>query len=64
MAVILAVSGVAYANANWNSWTASAATQATDDAAVGADFSTMSARVSGNIRSIAVDDYQPVKKGT
>ncbi|TAV21291.1 HlyD family secretion protein [Rhizobium ruizarguesonis] len=62
-AVILAVAGVAYANANWNSWTASAATQATDDAAVGADFSTMSARVSGNIRSIAVDDYQPVKKG-
>nr|WP_313904375.1 HlyD family secretion protein [Rhizobium laguerreae] len=38
-------------------------TQTTDDAAVGADFSTMSARVSGNIRTIAVDDYQPVKKG-
>ncbi|MBY5567122.1 HlyD family secretion protein [Rhizobium leguminosarum] len=62
-AVILAVAGVAYANAHWNGWTASATTQTTDDAAVGADFSTMSARVSGNIRTIAVDDYQPVKKG-
>ncbi|TCL75941.1 HlyD family secretion protein [Rhizobium sp. BK251] len=48
---------------NWDEWLASWPTQTTDDAQVAADVSTLSARVSGNIRVLGVDDYAAVKKG-
>ncbi len=62
-AVLVALAGVSYAWGNWNSWTANASYQSTDDASVGADVSFLSARVSGNLVAIHVADYQRVRKG-
>ena len=48
---------------DWNSWIAGAAHQSTDDAVVNADISTLSAQISGTIKSVPVTDYQSVTKG-
>lgn len=62
-AASLALLGVVYASSNWNWFTAAAARQSTDDATISADFSTMSARVSGNIQNVAVADFQLIRRG-
>lgn len=47
----------------WNAWQGSAAVQVTDNATVRAEMTRLSARVSGNIRRVGVDDFQHVKAG-
>ncbi|WP_343228255.1 HlyD family secretion protein [Rhizobium leucaenae] len=51
------------AGANWDSWIAGQTVQSTDDAAVYADVSSVSARVSGTIELVTVGDYAHVKAG-
>ena len=52
-----------YIAGNWNRWTGAARLESTDDAYVAGDVTPLSARVSGNIISVAVNDYQTVHKG-
>ena len=52
-----------YIAGNWNRWTGAARLESTDDAYVAGDVTPLSARVSGNITSVAVNDYQAVHKG-
>ncbi|TCM81584.1 HlyD family secretion protein [Rhizobium sp. BK068] len=63
LAVVLVGGSVALVMADWNRWVAGAARQATDDAVINADVSTLSAQVSGTIRSTPIGDYQRVTKG-
>ena len=49
--------------ANWNKWTGNARFQVTQDAFVAGDVTPLSAKVSGYVASVAVDDYQAVRKG-
>ncbi|MFC5758769.1 HlyD family secretion protein [Rhizobium sp. GCM10022189] len=63
LAVTLVSGGVAVATADWNRWVAGASHQSTDDAMVGTDASTLSAQISGIVRSAPVADYQRVTKG-
>ena len=62
-AVIAALSFVAVATLRWDIWVGSAAIQTTDDAYVRADLTKLSSRVSGEVLSVAVDDFQRVKQG-
>jgi len=62
-AIAIAAAGVLYSTHKWDSWTSMARLQTTNDASVGADVSSLSARVSGNVRSVMVADYAHVKKG-
>jgi len=50
-------------NGCWNSWEGRAGGQKTDDAYVRADMTPLSTRISGTVRSMDVDDYQPVTQG-
>nr|WP_231712536.1 HlyD family secretion protein [Vineibacter terrae] len=54
---------VMMASVRWEAWLAAAAVQTTDNATVRADVTRLSARVSGNIRRVAVEDFQHVKAG-
>lgn len=54
---------VAMTSVRWDGWWAAAAVQTTDNATVRADVTRLSSRVSGNIRRIAVVDFQHVKAG-
>ncbi|MBZ9791934.1 HlyD family secretion protein [Rhizobium sp. 3T7] len=63
LAVAIVGGSVALVMADWNRWVAGAARQATDDAVINADVSTLSAQVSGTIRSTPIGDYQRVTKG-
>src|ERR1700733_8009347 len=48
---------------NWNRWTGAARLQKTDDANIVGDVTPLAAKVSGYIFSVAVNDYQAVRKG-
>jgi len=52
-----------YVAGHWNRWTGSARLETTDDAFIAGDVTPLSARVSGNIVSVAVSDFQAVHKG-
>ncbi|RDJ08695.1 HlyD family secretion protein [Rhizobium grahamii] len=54
---------VAATSDRWNAWQGSAAVQVTDNATVRAEATKLSARVSGNIKQIAVHDFQHVRSG-
>lgn len=54
---------VAISSSRWDMWTATSATQSTDNAYVRAEISKLSARISGNVVSMTADDFQPVKAG-
>src|SRR5271167_1349793 len=64
---VLLVAGVAflawYVAGHWNRWTGSARYESTDDAYTFADLTPLSAKVSGYIETVAVNDYQSVRKG-
>jgi membrane fusion protein, multidrug efflux system len=62
-AVGAAVALVLVTSARWNAWVGSAAVQTTDNATVHAEMSRLSARVSGNVRRVVVQDFQRVKAG-
>jgi membrane fusion protein, multidrug efflux system len=48
---------------NWNRWTGAARLQSTDDANIVGDLTPLAAKISGYISSVAVGDYQAVRKG-
>jgi membrane fusion protein (multidrug efflux system) len=52
-----------YIAGNYNRWIGSARLETTDDASIAGDVTPLSARVSGYIDSVAVDDFQTVHKG-
>ncbi|WP_246704591.1 HlyD family secretion protein [Rhizobium sp. P32RR-XVIII] len=62
-AIAVALSAVVGAGANWDWWVASRPIQTTDDAAVYADVSSISARIGGTVDGISVHDYASVKAG-
>ncbi|ACM28786.1 HlyD family secretion protein [Rhizobium rhizogenes] len=54
---------VAVATENWDRWTAQASVQSTDNAYIRAELTRLSARVSGNLKSAPVQDFEHVKAG-
>jgi membrane fusion protein, multidrug efflux system len=62
-AVLVALGFVVLATVRWNSWIGAAAIQTTNDAYVRADVTTLSTRVSGEVLTVAVSDFQHVKAG-
>jgi membrane fusion protein, multidrug efflux system len=62
-AVGAAVALVLVTSARWDAWVGAAAVQTTDNATVHAETSRLSARVSGNVRRVGVQDFQRVKAG-
>jgi membrane fusion protein (multidrug efflux system) len=63
VAIALVIGLVVVSDHQWGEWVSAAAIQSTDDAYVQADVSTLSARVSGNVLRVLVNDFQPVKAG-
>ncbi|MBH5397211.1 HlyD family secretion protein [Bradyrhizobium sp. CNPSo 4010] len=49
--------------AYWPRWTGAYRYQSTDDAYVAGDVTPLAAKVSGYVKSVAVDDYQHVRRG-
>nr|WP_165446141.1 HlyD family secretion protein [Bradyrhizobium uaiense] len=62
-AVLAALVFVAVATTQWNGWVGSATIQTTDDAYVRAELTQLSSRVSGEVLTVAVSDFQRVKAG-
>jgi membrane fusion protein, multidrug efflux system len=62
-AVAGAAALVIMTSARWDAWVGAAAVQTTDNATVHAETSRLSARVSGNVRRVVVQDFQRVKAG-
>ncbi|ADH89968.1 secretion protein HlyD family protein [Ancylobacter novellus DSM 506] len=54
---------IAVATGQWDRWIGNATVQVTNDATIRAELSGLSARVSGNVVAIPVQDYQPVRAG-
>jgi multidrug resistance efflux pump len=52
-----------YVAGHWNRWTGAARYESTDDAYTFGDVTPLSAKVSGYIQTVAINDYQPVRKG-
>ncbi|MDR3462073.1 MAG: HlyD family secretion protein [Beijerinckiaceae bacterium] len=48
---------------DWNRWTGASRFQDTDDAFIVGDTTPLAAQISGYIKTVAVDDYQPVLAG-
>jgi membrane fusion protein (multidrug efflux system) len=59
--VVLALVGAT--SDRWNAWQGTATVQVTDNATVRVEMTRLSARVSGNIKRIAVTDFQRVRLG-
>src|ERR1700749_1066934 len=62
-AALAAFGFVALATLRWDAWVGAAAIQTTNDAYVRADVTTLSSRVSGEVLTVAVSDFQHVKAG-
>jgi membrane fusion protein (multidrug efflux system) len=62
-AVLVALGFVALATVRWDEWTGNARIQTTNDAYVRADLTRLSSRVAGEVLTVAVADFQRVKKG-
>jgi membrane fusion protein, multidrug efflux system len=52
-----------YVAGHSNRWTGAARLESTDDAFVTGDVTPLSARISGNITQVAVNDFQRVRQG-
>src|SRR5580658_1913155 len=52
-----------YVAGHWNRWTGAARYESTDDAYTFGDLTPLSAKVSGYVETVAVNDYQAVHKG-
>lgn len=63
LAVAFAVFVAWYVASHWNRWTGAARLQQTDDAFISGDITPLAAKVSGYVRTVAVEDFQTVKKG-
>lgn len=62
-AVLVALLFVAVATLRWDIWTGHRAIQSTDDAYIRAQTTRLSSRVAGQVRAIAISDFQRVKAG-
>ncbi|MGY3531589.1 HlyD family secretion protein [Bradyrhizobium sp. USDA 4452] len=62
-AVLVAIAFVVVATSRWNAWVGSAKIQTTDDAYIRAELTQLSRRVSGEVLTVAVSDFQRVKAG-
>jgi membrane fusion protein (multidrug efflux system) len=64
VALVIAAGFVAwYVAGHWNRWTGAARYESTEDAYMVGDVTPLSAKVSGYVASVAVNDYQMVHKG-
>ena len=62
-AVLAALVFIAVATTRWNGWVGSATIQTTDDAYVRAELTQLASRVSGEVLTVAISDFQRVKTG-
>ncbi|WP_346347241.1 HlyD family secretion protein [Bradyrhizobium sp. dw_411] len=62
-AVLVAFGFIVLATLRWDAWTGNAVIQTTNDAYIKADLTRLSSRVSGEVLTVAVDDFQRVKTG-
>jgi len=62
-AVLVALGFIAVATLRWDEWTGNARIQTTNDAYIRADMTRLSSRVAGEVLTVAVEDFQRVKKG-
>ncbi|MBR0799875.1 HlyD family secretion protein [Bradyrhizobium jicamae] len=62
-AVLVALAFVALATMRWDAWVGNATIQSTDDAYVRAELTQLASRVSGEVLTVAVSDFQRVKAG-
>jgi membrane fusion protein (multidrug efflux system) len=60
---IVAIGIIIVVSTNWTRWEGGAGWQRTDDAYLQADLTPISARVSGYVRELPIEDYQRVRKG-
>jgi membrane fusion protein, multidrug efflux system len=64
---VVAVAGAAflvwYVAGHWNRWTGTARYESTDDAYTFGDLTPLSAKVSGYVETVAVNDFQSVHRG-
>jgi membrane fusion protein (multidrug efflux system) len=63
LAVLAAIGFIVLATLRWDAWVGSAAIQTTNDAYIKADLTQLSSRVSGEVLTVAVNDFQRVKAG-
>jgi len=63
LVVALALAVVITITRNWNAWEGSNVDQVTDDAYVRGDFTPLSTKVAGIVRTVHVGDFQRVHKG-
>jgi membrane fusion protein (multidrug efflux system) len=52
-----------YVAGHWNRWAGAARFESTDDAYVTGDVTPLAAKISGYVKTVAVNDYQTVRKG-
>jgi membrane fusion protein (multidrug efflux system) len=62
-AVFAALVFIAVATLRWDAWVGGAAVQTTNDAYVRAETTRLASRVAGEVRTVAVKDFQRVKAG-
>src|SRR5579863_534960 len=62
---ILAAAGIVLLlfTTQWNRWVGDSSRQETDDAYIHGDLTPLSAQIDGDVRHVAVGDFQQVKKG-
>jgi membrane fusion protein (multidrug efflux system) len=63
LAVALAIYIAWFVAGHWDRWTGAARFEKTDDAFISGDLTPLAAKVSGYIKTVAVGDFQPVKRG-
>jgi membrane fusion protein, multidrug efflux system len=63
LAVLVASGFIVLATLRWDAWVGGAVIQTTNDAYIKADLTRLSTRVSGEVLTVAVDDFQRVKAG-
>lgn len=62
-AILAALVLVGVATWRWDTWTGRWATQTTNDAYIRAQITRLATRVAGEVRTVAINDYQRVKAG-
>src|SRR5271170_4289539 len=63
LVLVVAVGTIAVVSTNWTRWDGAAGWQRTNDAYLQADLTLISAKVSGYIRELPIQDYERVHKG-
>jgi membrane fusion protein (multidrug efflux system) len=63
LAILAALVFIALATLRWDAWVGGAAVQTTNDAYVRAEMTRLASRVAGEVRTVAIKDFQRVKSG-